>query len=107
MAINFPKTQKRDAWPTIARLVNENSSNVYFLDHAELRMQEREISRKRVINVIKRCTTVEQLRWCNEGESGWRCKISGFSGSSKLSAVVKLVERENLEMILVITLFER
>lgn len=107
MAVKFPRTQKRDVLAKIKSLVEENSSNAYFLDHAELRMQEREISRKRVINVVRRCAVADQLKWCTENnENGWRCRIQGFTGSSKLSVVVKLVERENSEFVLVITLFE-
>lgn len=102
--VSLPTTKKSNAIKKI-RKVAENTSLVIFLDHAEMRMQEREISIAQVFRVL-RFGDPKTLQWDTESERGWKCKFTRITAGARLSVVAKLVERGRGHVCLIISTFK-
>lgn len=68
-------------------------------------MLERGVTRKQVFNVLKRGYLIGNIEWCTKDERGWKCKFRAISAGERISVVAKLVEREDGELVLVVTTF--
>lgn len=79
---------------------------MYLMDHVEMRMLERGITRRQVFNVLRRGELIDGIEWCTKKESGWKCKINTLTAGVSVSVVPKLVSRPDGEVVLVITAFE-
>lgn len=73
--------------------------------HAEMRMKEREISRRQVQRTVASGELVEAPIWDTEsGEKGWKAKFKHCTAGQQVTVVAKLVQRNN-ETCLVITVW--
>lgn len=100
--LKLPSTKKEDAFSRIQELaLQDNGSCIEILEHAIMRIDERGISIRQVMNVLK-FGNLESTTWCNESENGWKCKISRITAGAKVTVVAKLVERDD-EICLIVT----
>ena len=98
-------TKKVDAISKIQEMAELDTGSIFFLDHAEMRMIERGITRRQILNVLKRGEFFGEVEWCTKEERGWKCKFRDISAGERISVVAKLVERQNGELLLVVTTF--
>ena len=103
--IALPFITKDRVREEIKRIASEESHNLDFLDHAVIRMNEREVTTRQVINVLKNGEQIGDISWCTEKEKGWRCRLSRVTAGSKITVVAKVIQRENITC-LVITAWE-
>ncbi len=101
--ISFPKTSLAKVVPTIQQIAKERTAAVIFLDHAEMRMQERNVSRKQVLQVIRHGDPIGKAEWNTDKERGWVCKFTRITAGVRLGVVAKLVERKDEHSVLIIT----
>ena len=101
--ISLPFVPKDRVREEIERIARNETSNLDVLDHAIGRMEERDVSMKQVLNVLKNGDQVGDITWCSENERGWRCKLSRVTGGSSITVVAKLVKREDVCCLVVTT----
>lgn len=89
----------------VKRIASEESQNLDFLDHAILRMNEREVTTRQVFNVLKNGEQIGDISWCTDNEKGWRCRLSRVTAGSKITVVAKVVQRKDVTC-LVVTAWE-
>ncbi|WP_424945994.1 DUF4258 domain-containing protein [Candidatus Spongiihabitans sp.] len=77
----------------IQQIANEDTSLIIFLDHAAMRMQERGILEKQVLQVIRNGNPTN-AKWGTENERGWKCRFTKITAGVRLSVVAKLAQRE-------------
>ena len=102
---NLPTIKKCDVDAEIRRLATGVSGRFYFTAHAEMRLLERDITKRQVFNVVRSGKLVEEPVWDTEKESGWKCRYNWITAGVSVTAVVKLVERNDGHCDLVITAF--
>jgi len=102
---NLPRIKKCDVDVEIRRLAMGMSGRFYFTDHAEMRLLERDITKRQVFNVVRSGNLLTDPVWDTEKESGWKCRYSWITAGASVTVVVKLVERSNGHCDLVITAF--
>jgi hypothetical protein len=88
----------------IRKIVKESSQDVVFLDHALMRMQEREIVSKQVFNVLKNGELKDSPTWDTEKSKGWKCAFVRVTAGVKVTVVAKLIKEEE-HMCLIVTVF--
>lgn len=80
---------------------------VVWLPHAHDRMEERDISSTQILNVLKRGSVVEAVRW-DSNYSNWKLGIQDISAGELLTVQVALdVERLMGQVVLVITAYTK
>ena len=99
----FPRHKVRDE---IARIAREDTSQVVFLDHANDRKGQRDITSRQILNVLKDGNLIDGPNWCTEVERGWRCKLSRVTAGVSIAVVAKLVERDTSVCLVVTTFIE-
>ena len=100
----FPKiTKVADVVVKIRETAQKSTKDVIFSEHAEMRMQERDISTKQVLQVIRLGEQKGKVKWDSKDEPGWRCKFTWRTAGVWLEVVVKLVERKDKHVNLIIT----
>jgi hypothetical protein len=90
----LPKFRATDVRDEIARLAREQSIDVIILDHAVDRQDQRGVTSRQILNVLKNGDQIGTVDWCTERENSWRCKMSRVTAGSKVTVVAKLVERK-------------
>lgn len=88
----------------IRRISNESTQNLVILDHAHMRMDERDITIKQVINVLRLGERISKIEWDTESERGWKCKFRRVAAGRNVTVVAKLVMRDS-ETCLVVTTY--
>ena len=101
----LPRIRKPDVDTEIRRLATGVLGRFFFSDHAEMRLIERDITKRQVFNVVRSGTLVEEPVWDTEKESGWKCRYHWITAGVSITVVVKLVERSDGHCDLVITAF--
>ena len=102
--IKLPKFTKDGAVEEIRRIAKEDSSKVIVLDHAKIRMMEREITSRQIYNVLKNGEPKCAPEWDTEQEKGWKCRLSRVTAGTAVTVVAKLVERDE-NVCLIVTVF--
>ena len=102
---NLPIIKKCDVDVEIRRLATGVSSRFFFTEHAEMRMIERNITKRQVFNVVRNGDLVKDPVWDTDKESGWKCRYNWITAGASVTVVVKLIERSNGHCDLVITAF--
>jgi len=90
----LPSVKAIDVRAEIEKLARERSINVILLDHAVDRQEQRGVTSRQILNVLKNGEQIGTVTWCTKEENGWRCKISRVTAGAKVTVVAKLVERE-------------
>ena len=101
----LPRNKKCDVDQKIRQLATGSTGRFFFLNHAEMRMVERGITRRQVFNVVRDGKLVEGPEWCSKVECGWLCKYHWITGGAAITVVVKLIERSDEQNAIVITTF--
>jgi len=102
--IALPKVKKADVEAEIRNIAKNQSDQIEFLDHASLRMQEREFSPKQVLSVLRTGVMLGTPDWEIELERGWRCRFRRIHAGDQITVCVKLVERDEA-VCLIVTVF--
>ena len=68
-----------------------------------MRMVEREISIKQVINVVRLGERIGKIEWDTEIERGWKCKFRRVTAGRSVTVVAKLVTRDSKTCLVVTT----
>jgi len=102
---NLPIINKNDVDGEIRRLATGVSGRFYFTAHAEMRLLERDITKRQIFNVVRSGDLVEGPVWDIKQESGWKCRYNWITAGVSITAVIKLVERSDGHCDLVITAF--
>ncbi len=89
----LPRIKKCNVDREIRRLATGTMGRFYILEHTEMRMLERDITRKQVYNVVRSRKLVKGPEWCSKIEDGWLCSYNWITAGVSLTVVVKLVER--------------
>lgn|SRR5690606_5994426 len=103
MAIELPKFKPTEVRPEIQRIAHEDTQYVEFLDHALERMEQRGITVRQVMRVLRDGEQQGDAVWCTDKERGWRCKLTRITAGDKITVVTKLVQRENSTCLIVTT----
>jgi len=101
----LPKLKKCDVDHEIRRLATGVSGRFYLTSHAEMRMIERDITKRQVFNVVRNGKLVADPAWDKEKESGWKCRYNWITAGASVTVVVKLLERNDGLYDLVVTAF--
>ena len=99
----LPIIKKCDVDLEIRRLATGVSGRFFFTEHAEMRLIERDITRRQVFNVVRSGKLIEDPVWDTENERGWKCRYNWITAGASVTVVVKLVERNDGHYDLVIT----
>ncbi len=75
-----------------------------FTDHAELRMQERRIGRRQVLQTLQNGHISEPLHQDIRGD--WRCNVSWFYAGVRLTVGVVFKLSDKGEWVVIATVFE-
>lgn len=102
---NLPTIKKCDADAEIRRLATGVSGRFYFTAHAEMRLLERDITKRQIFNAVRDGDLIGDPVWDTDKESGWKCRYNWITAGAGVTAVVKLVERTDGHCDLVITAF--
>ena len=101
----LPKFKKCEADDEIRRLATGVSGRFYFTDYTEMRLLERDITKRQVFNTVRHGKLQGDPVWDTEKEAGWKCRYNWITAGASVTAVVKLVERSGGHCDLVITAF--
>ena len=75
-----------------------------FTDHAELRMKERRIGRRQVLETLRNGHISEPLHQDIKGD--WRCNVSWFHAGARLTVGVVFKLSDKGEWVVIATVFE-
>ncbi len=102
--VKMPQIKKSDAESTIRDIATTNLNAIEFLDHASMRMQEREITVKQVLSVLKCGEMQDSPEWDTVKEKGWKCRFKRVQAGNEITVSAKLVERNQI-CCLIVTVF--
>lgn len=105
-SILLSKTAKSDARARIAEIAKQSTGDIFFSDHCEMRMIERQITLRQVLQVLRRGEIVGDVAWNTDKERGWKMKLKCVAAGSEIVVVAKLIEREQ-ECVIALTTFEK
>ena len=88
----------------IRRIANNSTIDLVKLDHAIDRMNEREITDRQILNVLRSGERTSEITWDTERERGWRCVFRRITAGVNATVVAKLVKR-NKTTCLIVTVF--
>lgn len=103
--LKLPKTLKSDAIQRIAEIAERDTGSVFFSDHCEMRMQERDIRRRQVMQVLRQGLLIGEVEWNTEHESGWKVRLKRIASGEEITVVAKLIERE-ADCVVAVTTFK-
>lgn len=102
--VMLPFINKADVEGEIRRIASESTRDLVKLDHAIMRMQERGINDRQILNVLKFGERVTDIVWDTQKERGWKCVFRRVTAGIEVTVATKLVQR-NCNTCLVITVF--
>jgi hypothetical protein len=101
LSVTYLPIPKHEVLETIRRIAKQNTEQVVFLDHAHMRMMERDISQRQILKALELGNLVDDIVWDTEAERGWKCKLTRMVTGESITAVAKLVERESITCLVV------
>jgi len=99
--ISLPRTCKKEVIQEIQRIAISETGKVYFLDHAVMRMVEREITSRHVFKVLRHGTVISGPEWSTNMETGWKCVFKRITAGKSIEVVVKLVDRNGNDCLII------
>lgn len=78
----FPMMKPDDAVEQIRQIAESETHRLFFSDHVEMRMIEREINRTQVCRILAKGRLKGEPRWETDqrtSQAGWKCQFSGIS----------------------------
>jgi len=106
IVVTLPTFTRNTAVKEIQRLAQEETERVHVLDHAHMRMIEREITLRQVLKVLRHGDLVTGPEWSTEGEEGWKCNFRRITAGESIEVVAKLIERDGVRC-LIVTAYRR
>ncbi|MCA6128480.1 DUF4258 domain-containing protein [Thalassolituus oleivorans] len=103
MAIELPKFKAHEVRAEIKRIADSSTHFVEFLDHALDRMEQRGVTTRQALRVLRNGDQEGNAEWCTDKERGWRCRLSRITAGEKITVIAKLVERKNSTCLVVTT----
>ena len=108
----MPMMKPDEAVAEIRRVAEAETHRLFFSDHAEMRMIEREITRTQICRILASGRIQNEPNWETDsrtGESGWKCRFQGISAGARITVVSKLIlvgTDSDVPPVLLITVFE-
>lgn len=96
-----PTTKKALEW---LKEAGKGARPLVFTEHAELRMKQRRIGRRQVLETLRNGTISEPLHQDARGD--WRCNVSWFYAGVRLTVGVVFKINDRGEWVVVATVFE-
>jgi Domain of unknown function (DUF4258) len=103
VALPFVGRDKVEQW--IRDLATHESEKVYILDHAVLRMEERDVTQRQVFTTLRLGDLCDAPEWDTKEEKGWKCKFSRTVAGEKITVVAKLIMRDSVSCLVVTVWF--
>jgi hypothetical protein len=97
----LPWITKEKALPEIRRIATEETESLIILDHARDRQQQREVTDRQILNVLKNGELTGQFEWDTQEERGWKCKLSRITAGDHVSVIAKLVQRDGNKCLII------
>jgi hypothetical protein len=91
----LPRIPRDGAESKIREIASKASHEIYILDHAKMRMLEREITQRQIFKALINGELLEGPEWDTKEDKGWKCKFSRIVAGEKVTVVAKLVDRED------------
>ena len=86
----------------IIRRLSEKSHNVRFTEHAQERMEERDITLFDIQNILKKGDIKGNPTKCPKTKNGWICKIVRHArGNRDIGVITVIVNMEHLRIVTV------
>jgi len=104
--VSLPKVPKADAVGRIYEIAQKETHRVLLLDHAHMRMLERDITHRQVFKVLRHGNPTDGPAWESTGEPGWKCVFRRITAGERIDVVAKLIERDGQAIVLVLTVFK-
>lgn len=102
--LSLPFISKDKVEDEIRRIANTSTINLVKLDHAISRMDEREITDRQILNVLKLGERTADIIWDTDKERGWKCSFRRITAGINITVATKLVQRDETTC-LIITVF--
>lgn len=90
----MPLMKPDEAVEEIRRIAQKETHRLFFSDHVEMRMIEREINRTQVCRILATGQLKDKPQWETDqrtSQAGWKCQFNGISAGSRITAVAKLI----------------
>lgn len=88
----------------IRKIADENTGQLFIMDHARLRMLEREITDRQLNLCISEGDMVRGPEFDRKNEIGWKCTFRRKCAGRVLFVACKLIQRDE-ETVLILTTF--
>lgn len=82
-------------------IARASTERLIVLEHAHMRMLEREITLQQVVRTLKNGEIVSDIKWDTTEDKGWKCNFRHTSAGVKINAVAKLVKKEEIQCLIV------
>lgn len=102
----LPTVKKGDADQIVRSLATGMTGRFFFHAHAEMRLLERDITRKQVFNVVRSGQLIDGPNWDTKEENGWKCTYNWITAGVDITVAVKLIERSDGHCDLVLTAYK-
>jgi len=102
--VAFPFILANQVEEEVRRIATSSTKDLVLLDHALDRMDQRDISMRQILNVLKNGDRVSDFRWDTQEEKGWKCTFRRVTAGAQVTVAVKLVKREE-NTCLVVTVY--
>jgi hypothetical protein len=97
----LPWIKKQQALPEIRRIAATETESLIILDHARERQQQREVTDRQILNVLKNGELTAAIEWDTKEERGWKCKLSRITAGDHVSVIAKLVNRNGTKCLII------
>ena len=90
----MPLLKPDEAVEEIRRIAQKETHRLFFSDHVEMRMIEREINRTQVGRILATGQLKGKSQWETDqrtSQAGWKCRFNGVSAGTRITAVAKLI----------------
>ncbi len=102
----FPLTEQ-SAKKIIRDLATNHTSRVKFRQHAEDRQEERSVTHRQILNVLKSRSSVITEGPYQEPNGSWKFNIEGMASGTRLRVVVALYRHEDDPSAFIVTVIRR
>ncbi len=97
----LPWINKENALSEIRRIAAKETESLIISNHARDRQQQREITDRQILNVLKNGELAGVVEWDTKEERGWKCKLSRITAGDQVSIIAKLVKRDGNKCLII------
>ena len=99
--ISLPATPQHQVEDEIKRIAIESTERVILLDHARDRMDQRDITMRQILNVLRYGDRKADIAWNTDVERGWKCSFTRITAGVSVTVGTKLVDRDDVVCLIV------